>query len=154
MGVHIHACMHTQHVKMCTQLGAVNKPSYLSQIKSDLHKIFSVCQGWSLELIDNIHGRVQNRSYGLILSMSTLISRSVYRNVFIYTWLQFILSNYYFFQISLKCLPLNVQTCLPWWQTPWSQSRNHRKSLLNQNREGTGRSCRHFSHPGRTKPCW
>ena len=50
-----HKCVHAQHVKTCTQLREVNKPSYLSQMKSDLHKTFSVCQGWSLELIDSIH---------------------------------------------------------------------------------------------------
>ena len=39
-----HACMHAQHVKMCTQLGTVNKPSYLSQMKSDHHKTLSIYQ--------------------------------------------------------------------------------------------------------------
>ena len=49
-----HVCMQEQRVNMCTQLGTVNKPSYLSQMKSDLHKKFSVCQGWSPQLICNI----------------------------------------------------------------------------------------------------
>jgi hypothetical protein len=43
-------------MNICTQLGAVNIPSYLSQIKSDLHKTFSVCQDCSPELIKNVYG--------------------------------------------------------------------------------------------------
>ena len=32
-----------------------NTPQYLSQIKSDLHKTFSIFQKWSPDLTDNIH---------------------------------------------------------------------------------------------------
>ena len=48
--------MHAQRVKKCTQLGAISKPSYLSHIKSDVHKTFSVCQDWSPVLIYNVYG--------------------------------------------------------------------------------------------------
>ncbi len=48
--------VHTQHVEMWMQLRAVNKPSYLSQIRSDLQKTFSVCQDWSPVLINNVFG--------------------------------------------------------------------------------------------------
>ena len=51
-----HACVHAQHVNKCTQLREVNKHSYLSQMKSDLHKTFSVCRDWSPVLINNVHG--------------------------------------------------------------------------------------------------
>ena len=47
-------CLHGQRVKTCTQLGAVNMPSYLSQMKSYLHKTFSVCQNWSPELLNSV----------------------------------------------------------------------------------------------------
>ena len=51
-----HACVHAQHMKRCMQLWAVNNPSYISQRKSDLHKIFSVCQDGSPVLNNNVHG--------------------------------------------------------------------------------------------------
>ena len=51
----VYACMHAERVNMCKQLREVNKPSYLSKMKSDLHKAFSVCQDWSTVLIYNVH---------------------------------------------------------------------------------------------------
>ena len=51
-----HACVHTQRMNTCTQLREINKHSYLSQMKSDLHKTFSICQDWSTVLINNVHG--------------------------------------------------------------------------------------------------
>ena len=50
--------MHAQSMNTCMQLRAENKPSYLSQTKSDFHETFSVCQDWFLELINNIYWRV------------------------------------------------------------------------------------------------
>ena len=58
-----HACMHVQCVNTCTQYREVNKPSYLSQMKSDHHKTFSVCQDWSAVLINNVHGGAHVLAY-------------------------------------------------------------------------------------------
>ena len=53
---HAHACVHAQHMIMCMQLRAINKPSYISQIRSDIHKSFSICQAWYPVLINKVFG--------------------------------------------------------------------------------------------------
>ena len=50
------ARVHAKRVKLCMQLWAVYNPSYFSQMKSDIHETFSICQDWSPELINNVHG--------------------------------------------------------------------------------------------------
>ena len=49
-----YAWVHAQHVKTCTQLGEVYKPSYLGKMKSDIQETFSKYQDWSHELIYNV----------------------------------------------------------------------------------------------------
>ena len=53
------ARVHAKRVKLCMQLWAVYNPSYFSQMKSDIHETFSICQDWSPELINNVRGCVQ-----------------------------------------------------------------------------------------------
>ena len=40
-----------------------NTPQYLSQMKSDLHEIFSVPKDWSLELIKSVRARAPARMH-------------------------------------------------------------------------------------------
>ncbi len=46
-----------------------NTPLYLCQMRSDLHKTFSVCQDWSPELIINVHGHAQACMYAQCMEM-------------------------------------------------------------------------------------
>ena len=48
------ACVHAQRIKTGTQLGAVCKPSYLSEIQSKIQETFIICRDWSPELINNV----------------------------------------------------------------------------------------------------
>ena len=50
------ARVHAKRVKLCMQLWAVYNPSYFSQMKSDIHETFSICQDYSPELINNVPG--------------------------------------------------------------------------------------------------